>query len=118
MLRKNFEPGVGELDLGQWECYELEKEGITYKESLQALVAHLQQTGEEILYCRTSLIIVPGYNFKSAMALVTNFHQPQSTLLLLVSGFIGEDWRKVYNHALESGYRFLSYGDSSLLHRR
>lgn len=107
----------GELDLGQWECYELERLGISYRESLQSLVDYLDRQQEDILYCRTSLIIVPGYVFKSISALVTNFHQPQSTLLLLVAAFIGEDWRKVYDHALANQYRFLSYGDSSLLYK-
>jgi S-adenosylmethionine:tRNA ribosyltransferase-isomerase len=61
---------------------------------------------------------VPGYQFKSADALITNFHQPRSTLLLLVAAFIGKDWIKVYDHALKNNYRFLSYGDSSLLWRK
>lgn len=103
------------LELEQWECYELEKEGITYKQSLQALWQYLEQKKADELFCRTGLLIVPGYGFKSASALITNFHQPQSTLLLLVAAFIGPDWRKVYDHALANGYRFLSYGDSSYL---
>ena len=106
-----------ELELGQWECYELESKNVSFQQSLKALLQHLQEKGEEQLFCRTGLIIVPGYNFRSATALVTNFHQPQSTLLLLVAAFIGKDWRKVYEHALANGYRFLSYGDSSLLFR-
>lgn len=104
-----------EMELEQWECYELERLNISYRESLKGLLHHLEQKGQELLFCRTSLIIVPGYSFRSATALVTNFHQPQSTLLLLVAAFIGADWRKVYDHALKNGYRFLSYGDSSLL---
>jgi S-adenosylmethionine:tRNA ribosyltransferase-isomerase len=116
MLRKHYDT-TGELELGQWECYELQEEAITYAESLQALLHYLAQLGETVLYCRTSLLIVPGYRFRSAAALVTNFHQPQSTLLLLVAAFIGADWRKVYEHAMENDYRFLSYGDSSLLFR-
>lgn len=105
------------LELGQWECYGLEAGGIAYRESLKKLLAYLEETGREHLDCRTSLLIVPGYAFQSAQTLVTNFHQPQSTLLLLVAAFIGEDWRRVYQHALEQGYRFLSYGDSSVLFR-
>jgi S-adenosylmethionine:tRNA ribosyltransferase-isomerase len=66
---------------------------------------------------RTQLLIAPGYPYRFADALVTNFHQPQSTLLLLVAAFVGPDWRRIYRHALEGGYRFLSYGDGSLLWR-
>ena len=67
---------------------------------------------------RTRLLIAPGYRFRIADALITNFHQPQSTLLLLVAAFIGDGWRSMYEHALANGYRFLSYGDGSLLWRR
>ena len=76
-------------------------------------------TGQELreLHCFTSMIIVPGYRFRIPNALITNFHQPQSTLLLLIAAFIGDDWKKVYAHALENNFRFLSYGDSSLLWR-
>jgi len=104
--------------LHQWEAYYLQDSGITYKESLQALLHYLQEIKKDELFCRTSLLIMPGYQFKSANALITNFHQPRSTLLLLVGAFIGKDWEKVYNHALKNNYRFLSYGDSSLLWRQ
>lgn len=114
-LLQNFGLSEGELELGQWECYDLDTGNISYKNAITALLTHLIQTGEELLYCRTSLIIVPGYRFRSAAALVTNFHQPQSTLLLLVAAFIGADWQRVYDHAMNNDYRFLSYGDSSLL---
>lgn len=106
-----------ELELVQWECYELASQPITYKESLQALLRHLENKSQELLFCRTSLIIVPGYPFQSASAIITNFHQPQSTLLLLIAAFIGNGWENVYRHALDNEYRFLSYGDSSLLNR-
>ena len=69
------------------------------------------------LIVKTQILIAPGYPFKIANALITNFHQPQSTLLLLVSAFIGEDWKRVYQYALDNDFRFLSYGDSSLLFR-
>jgi S-adenosylmethionine:tRNA ribosyltransferase-isomerase len=75
----------------------------------------MNKNSQTELHCRTSLLIVPGYQFKIPCGLVTNFHQPQSTLLLLVAAFIGKDWKKVYQHAIENGYRFLSYGDSSYL---
>lgn len=109
-----------EWNLQQWEAYDLSKDysSVTVSESLLALVNWLNQYHQTELHCQTSLIIVPGYEFKIPAALITNFHQPQSTLLLLVSAFIGEDWRKVYQHALDNDYRFLSYGDSSLLWRK
>ena len=66
----------------------------------------------------SSLFILPGYKFKFCDQIITNFHYPKSTLILLISSFIGEDWRKVYNFALENNYRFLSYGDSSLLYKK
>ena len=100
----------------QWEVYHLDNT-IPYKESLQAIVHWMEQHQLTELHCRTSLIIVPGYEFKIPIGLVTNFHQPQSTLLLLVAAFIGNDWKMVYQHALKNNYRFLSYGDSSLLWR-
>jgi len=100
--------------LGQWEVYSLPGD-VDYKKSLSAIVYWMEQKNITQLHCRTSLLIVPGYQFKIPSALVTNFHQPQSTLLLLVAAFIGEDWKKVYEHALQNDYRFLSYGDSSLL---
>ena len=106
--------------LQQWEAYELETEaeGIGYKESYGYLVNYLKNSGEVALHCRTALLIVPGYRFRVAEGLVTNFHQPQSTLLLLVAAFVGEDWKKIYDYALHNGFRFLSYGDSSLLWRK
>ncbi|HEX2607378.1 MAG TPA: S-adenosylmethionine:tRNA ribosyltransferase-isomerase [Flavisolibacter sp.] len=107
------------LILHQWECYELEKKyhHISYRQSFGGLLEWMNQQLIDEIHCRTSLIIVPGYSFKVPVGLITNFHQPQSTLLLLIAAFIGEDWKKVYAHALENQYRFLSYGDSSLLWR-
>ncbi|HEU4471396.1 MAG TPA: S-adenosylmethionine:tRNA ribosyltransferase-isomerase [Flavisolibacter sp.] len=106
--------------LRQWEAYELEKRfnKITVAQSLQALIGYLSRAGLDVISCNTSMIIVPGYRFRLPAGLVTNFHQPQSTLLLLISAFIGEDWKKVYDHALKNDYRFLSYGDGSLLWRK
>lgn len=102
--------------LDQWEVYDLDG-SISYAESLTAIVDWMNKNETVELHCRTSLLIVPGYRFKIPLGLVTNFHQPQSTLLLLVAAFIGDDWKKVYQHAMENDYRFLSYGDSSLLWR-
>jgi S-adenosylmethionine:tRNA ribosyltransferase-isomerase len=109
----------GNIDfhLGQWEVLSLKNDIITYKESLQGILDYLETNNLNTLHCTTSLLIMPGYKFQSAKGLVTNFHQPKSTLLLLIAAFIGDDWKKVYDHALHSNYRFLSYGDSSLLWR-
>jgi S-adenosylmethionine:tRNA ribosyltransferase-isomerase len=108
-----------EWSLSQWEVYGLEKSypDISTEESLNGLIRWLENNHRTELRCQTSLIIVPGYQFKIPNGLITNFHQPQSTLLLLVSAFIGPDWKTIYKHALDNDYRFLSYGDSSLLWR-
>jgi S-adenosylmethionine:tRNA ribosyltransferase-isomerase len=102
--------------LHQWEAYELGlKYNVSKTDSLQALLNWMEATKSEQVHCKTSLMIVPGYVFKMVEGLITNFHQPQSTLLLLVAAFIGEDWKRLYTHALTHNFRFLSYGDSSLL---
>ena len=84
---------------------------------MQALLDTMDTCGCDLLTAHTGIMIMPGYHFRMTDAMVTNFHQPKSTLLLLVSAFIGDDWKKVYAYALEHGFRFLSYGDSSLLVR-
>jgi S-adenosylmethionine:tRNA ribosyltransferase-isomerase len=108
---------VSDLMVEQWQPYEASNNQISAKESLQHIIAFLKHNGLKNLYAKTSILIVPGYQFKIVKALVTNFHQPESTLILLIAAFIGEDWRKVYKYALEHDYRFLSYGDGSLLFR-
>ena len=101
----------------QWEPYRKEY-GYTLKESIGAIVEYLEQNNMDKLVARTGIIIVPSYKFRVVDMLVTNFHQPQSTLLLLISAFVGEGrWKGIYNYALDNGFRFLSYGDSSLLFR-
>ncbi len=110
---ENGRPGPVE----QWEPYRKEY-GYTMKESIGAIVEYMRSNNMEKLVARTGIIIVPSYKFRVVDMLVTNFHQPQSTLLLLISAFIGGDsWKDVYNYALDNGFRFLSYGDSSLLFR-
>jgi S-adenosylmethionine:tRNA ribosyltransferase-isomerase len=104
--------------LSQWECYELEKAGLSIEQSLAALLELLRKKKLNKLVTQTALLIAPGYKMKTVDAIVTNFHQPRSTLLLLIAALIGEDWKKVYQHALDHSYRFLSYGDSSLLWRK
>ena len=78
---------------------------------------YLEQAGLEELHARTRIIIVPGYRFRLIDYLVTNFHQPKSTLLLLISAFVGDAWQAIYDFALSHDFRFLSYGDSSLLQK-
>lgn len=103
------------LSVQQWRPYELPARDT--RKSLEAVLRWMVHHGLEEVAGHTSLMIAPGYRFRLADGLVTNFHQPGSTLLLLVAAFLGEDWRKVYDHALLNGYRFLSYGDGSLLLR-
>ncbi len=103
------------LELKQWEPYQLADTSVSAKEALQAVLQWLKKKKSDRLICKTSLLVVPGYQLKLADALITNFHQPESTLMLLVATVMGKDWRKVYNYALENEFRFLSYGDGSLL---
>lgn len=104
--------------LEQWQSYELAEKNTPVLDALTSLVAWMRKNNLERLVAKTQLLIAPGYTFKIVNGLITNFHQPQSTLLLLVAALIGEDWRKVYQHALEHDYRFLSYGDGSLLWKK
>ena len=109
-----------ELHVPQWLPYETEngsRQAVTTEESLRAVLRYLDDHGLNAVQFSTQIIIAPGYDFHIVSAMVTNFHQPQSTLLLLVSAFVGGRWREIYDHALAAGYRFLSYGDSSLLMR-
>lgn len=91
--------------------------GLSTKDALQAIVDYLNETGQETLHAETQIMIKPGYEFHVVDQLITNFHQPQSTLLLLVSAFVGGNWRTIYDYALSHDFRFLSYGDSSILTR-
>ena len=83
-------------------------------DALTALTDLLDRHQTDYLSASTQIIIAPGYQFRIIDGLITNFHQPQSTLLLLISAYLGEEWRRIYNHALANDYRFLSYGDSNL----
>ena len=100
----------------QWEPY-MKEYAYSVKESVSALLDYMESRNMDKIVARTGIIIVPSYKFRVVDMLVTNFHQPQSTLLLLISAFIGGNWKDVYNYALDNGFRFLSYGDSSLLFR-
>jgi len=117
-------PGMQQPVISQWEVYEAPLAGsnIPVSEALTALLNWMKKNNLERLITRSQILIAPGYTFKMAKAIITNFHQPQSTLLLLVAAAVGEDadtgqpgWLKIYDHALQHDFRFLSYGDGSLL---
>lgn len=103
-----------ELHVNQWTPYNREH-SLTTVDSLKALLEWMERNGLDRVHSHTQIMIAPGYKYRIVKAIVTNFHQPKSTLLLLVSAFVNGDWRTVYDYALANGFRFLSYGDSSLL---
>jgi S-adenosylmethionine:tRNA ribosyltransferase-isomerase len=105
------------LAIKQWDVYEapLANQSVGAKLSLQSLLSWLLKNGKEKLVIKTEIMIAPGYQFKIATALVTNFHQPNSTLLLLIAAAVGEEWKKIYDYALQNNFRFLSYGDGCLI---
>jgi S-adenosylmethionine:tRNA ribosyltransferase-isomerase len=105
-----------QIALQQWEVYdELNQFEIPVEEALESLLLWMQKNNTEHLLTKTRLLIVPGYKVKIIRGLITNFHQPQSTLLLLVAALVGEEWRTIYDYALQNNFRFLSYGDGCLL---
>jgi S-adenosylmethionine:tRNA ribosyltransferase-isomerase len=106
--------GNAEMVVEQWEPYQ-HTAVLSAHDALQALLDYLDDSGQTTLHASTRIIIVPGYTFKIVNALITNFHQPHSTLLLLLAAFVGDEWHRIYDYALANDYRFLSYGDSSLL---
>jgi S-adenosylmethionine:tRNA ribosyltransferase-isomerase len=115
-IRENPMITPGELFFGQWEAYSM-KNSLQTDESLETILYWMHKNKIPFLEASTRIIIVPGYNFKVINGMVTNFHQPKSTLILLISAWLGEDWKKVYDYALRNDFRFLSFGDSSLLLR-
>lgn len=104
-----------DLKVEQWEAYRERDYFPSRIEAFEALLSYMDHNNLEEILFPTEILIAPGYTYRVVEAMVTNFHQPQSTLILLVAAFIGDNWRKVYDHALKANYRFLSYGDSSLL---
>ena len=116
-IMANPEATEDELKVGQWEPYEeVQSEGVKSEKCLEAIVDWMDRHGVNALHTSTQIIIAPGYQYHIVRRMVTNFHQPQSTLLLLVSAFVGgERWKDIYRYALANDFRFLSYGDSSLL---
>ena len=111
------EGGNAEVErvIGQWELYDIPADFMA-QQVLDTLIEYLDQRGEQSIKAATQIMITPlGYRFRIVNRIVTNFHQPKSTLLLLVSAYVGNDWHKIYDYALANDFRFLSYGDSSLL---
>ncbi|GET33740.1 S-adenosylmethionine:tRNA ribosyltransferase-isomerase [Prolixibacter bellariivorans] len=113
-LTENPDLSEKELLVAQWEPYQEENHLPSPEEALSAVIDYLASNNMDKLNTATQIIILPGYEFRIVRGMITNFHQPQSTLLLLISAFLGDDWKRVYQHALDSNYRFLSYGDSNL----
>lgn len=105
--------------IGQWDAYEInENETLKMAEAASALIRFMDDTGVDMLHASTQMMIIPGYRIRSADILITNFHQPKSTLLLLIAAFVGEAWRDAYAYACSHDFRFLSYGDSCLFFRK
>ncbi len=118
LIHRNPHVAPEDLHVPQWLPYEYEtstEEKLTPEAALREILAYLDRNNMSVLHTATQIIIAPGYTYKIVKTMVTNFHQPQSTLLLLVSAFVGGDWRAIYDYALAHDFRFLSYGDSSLL---
>jgi S-adenosylmethionine:tRNA ribosyltransferase-isomerase len=106
-------------EIHQWDAYtSIYNKNIPCSEALSALANYLEKTGSKTYTGDTALMIVPGYRFRIVEGMVTNFHMPQSTLLLLIAAFIGHSWKTVYQYALEHDFRFLSYGDACLFFRK
>ncbi len=104
-----------ELSIKQWDPYEIELKRVSAKEALTHLYDWINNRGLPGILTKTQILIAPGYNLKIAKGIITNFHQPKSTLLLLIAAIVGGEWKKIYEYALENNYRFLSYGDGCIL---
>jgi S-adenosylmethionine:tRNA ribosyltransferase-isomerase len=112
--KESLEISSTELSLAQWDAIDLAHLNITKQAALSALKDWLTENKLEKLIAKTQLMITPGYTFRICNALVTNFHQPKSTLLLIIAAIAGDQWKSIYEHALSNKYRFLSYGDGCL----
>jgi S-adenosylmethionine:tRNA ribosyltransferase-isomerase len=117
-LKAFYDPGISieALVIEQWEVYDLMERMIDCKNALSALLKWMQEHEMERLVIKTRILIAPGYKIQMVNGLITNFHQPQSTLLLLVAAITGGEWKKIYDYALNHDFRFLSYGDGCLLY--
>ena len=111
----NPQATIQQLEIKQWDAYQLAENEIAVKQSLNALLTWMKLNNLTKLVCKTQILIAPPYQLKIAKGIITNFHQPKSTLLLLISAIVGNNWKTIYEYALKNNYRFLSYGDSSLL---
>ena len=105
---------IEEIPIKQWEVYALPQD-IDAVVALQTLLQWFQKNNQDKIICKTQILILDSYQLKIVSALITNFHQPASTLLLLIAAVVGQEWKNIYRHAMEHNYRFLSYGDGSLL---
>ncbi len=116
-IKTFLDPSINSLDLKQWDVYEspLKDTNLNVEDALRALITWMEKRDQARIFTQTQLLIVPGYTFKIVKAIITNFHQPQSTLLLLVAAATKEKWRAIYDHALQNNFRFLSYGDGNLI---
>ncbi len=113
-LIRGYIPDNHFFELSQWFPYEVDSNNVDFSDALSAISNYMQENGLAYVKGKTELIIAPGYDYKTAKVLITNFHQPKSTLLLLVAAFIGDSWKTAYQFALNNKFRFLSYGDSCL----
>jgi len=116
-VKVHMNPTITNPEILQWDVYESDMNAVNYStlEALNFLSDWMNSNNKKTLFTRTQILIVPGYTFRVVNMLVTNFHQPRSTLLLLVAAAIGNDWKKMYDHAMKNDFRFLSYGDGNLL---
>jgi S-adenosylmethionine:tRNA ribosyltransferase-isomerase len=114
-LQKKADLSKEEISIDQWEPYETEVQNISTKQALTSLLEWMNKQSLLRIITKTQILIAPGYKLKVAKGIITNFHQPKSTLLLLIAAIVGESWKKIYQYAMENNYRFLSYGDGCLL---
>lgn len=113
-VQLQHDPGMEYMHVSQWDPYTLDDCGMGYADAYGNILKWMERNGVEDMMGETQLMIAPGYRYRTITGMVTNFHQPKSTLLLLVSAFIGDRWKEAYRYALDHGFRFLSYGDSCL----
>jgi len=113
--KMHYFPSMENYTLSQWEAYSLAKKPrLSSQKALQEILLYLDNNKEDVFHSETQILIGPGYEFQLIEGMITNFHQPKSTLLLLISAYLGDAWKSIYNYALDNDYRFLSYGDSCL----
>lgn len=113
-LKENSPASPGDLSIGQWIAYESVPD-ISPGEAIEAICKFMDSHNLPVLHASTSIMIIPGYKFRMINGMITNFHQPMSSLLLLVSAWVSEEWKEIYSYAMENNFRFLSYGDCSIL---